>query len=121
LYYKQIIHIALTNDKNLVCMFHELCPELANHSQAYWFHPDQPHSYFPNVMPQFGPPTILATPPYRLCTIGEIVRQNYGMMELFLSNSSRLTLHSQSWVKEKFHHSLASTMCLHINHQHIRI
>jgi hypothetical protein len=80
---------ALTHDKYLVCMFHEVCPELANHSQAYWFHPDQPHSYFPNVLPQFDRNRSKATPPYRLCTIGEIVRRNYGMMELFLSNSSR--------------------------------
>jgi hypothetical protein len=79
---------ALDEDKSLVCMFHNACPAVANHSRAYWFHPNQPHSYFPDVMPQF-PRSSKVKPPYRLCAIGEVQRRNYGMMETFLASSPR--------------------------------
>ena len=79
---------ALKDDASLVCMFHDACPELANHSRAFWFHPDQPHSYFPNIMPQFERESKVASP-YRLCAIGEVKRRNYGMLERFLASSSR--------------------------------
>jgi len=79
---------ALKVDSSLVCMFHDSCPEVANHSRAFWFHPDQPHSYFPNIMPQF-PRSSQIKPPYRLCVIGEVIRRNFGMLERFLESSTR--------------------------------
>jgi hypothetical protein len=79
---------ALKTDSSLVCMFHESCPELANHSRAFWFHPNQPHSFFPNIMPRF-PRSSKLQPPYRMCVIGEVARRNYGMLETFLASSDR--------------------------------
>ena len=34
-------------------LFMTFCRDVANCLQVFWFHPDEPHSYSPNIMPQF--------------------------------------------------------------------
>ena len=80
---------ALKNDLSLVCMFHDTCPEVADHPRAFWFHPDEPHSFFPNIMPQFERRSNKRISPYHLCVIGSVRRRNYRMLERFLASSTR--------------------------------
>ena len=80
--------MSLDEDESFLCMLHDACPEVANHSRAYWFHPTQPQWFFPDIFPQF-PRSSKVEPPYRLCTVGQVWRRNYGLMATFLTSSSR--------------------------------